>query len=69
MPYEGQPGAYWALLGPDVGLRHTWYDVKEAARRITATGFPAAEEFSRENVLASPSPEDAIETFEAISRR
>ena len=32
MPYEGRPGAYWALLGPDVELGATDYDV-EAARR------------------------------------
>ena len=27
MPYEGQPRAYWALLGPDVEFRRTEYDV------------------------------------------
>ena len=27
LPYEGRPGAYWALLGPDVELRRTEYDV------------------------------------------
>ncbi len=68
MPYEGQPGVYWALLGPGVELRRTWYDVEEAVQRIMATGFPAAEEFSRKNVLVSPRPEDAIETFEATAR-
>ena len=68
MPYEGQPGAYWALLGPGVELRRTWYDVEEAAQRIMATGFPAAEEFLRKNVLVSPRPEDAIQTFEAMAR-
>jgi hypothetical protein len=26
MPYEDAPGAYWALLGPDVELRCTRYD-------------------------------------------
>ena len=26
MPYEDLPGAYWALLGPDVELRRTEYD-------------------------------------------
>jgi predicted phosphodiesterase len=25
MPYEAKPGAYWALLGPDVELRRTEY--------------------------------------------
>ena len=30
MPYEGRSGAYWALLGPDVELRRTEYDVEAA---------------------------------------
>jgi len=29
MPYEDGPGAYWALLGPDVELRHTGYSEAE----------------------------------------
>src|ERR1700691_4625253 len=36
MPF-GEPGAYWLLLGPDVDLRHTPYDLTRAARRIRAT--------------------------------
>ena len=26
LPYEGEAGAYWALLGPDVTFRHSHYD-------------------------------------------
>ena len=33
MPYEGRRGAFWALLGPTVELRHTAYDVEAAAAR------------------------------------
>ena len=36
MPF-GEPGAYWLLLGPDVELRHTSYDLERAAERIRAT--------------------------------
>jgi diadenosine tetraphosphatase ApaH/serine/threonine PP2A family protein phosphatase len=43
-PYEADPGAYWALLGPDVELRHTAYDVEAAAAAIAATGYPRADE-------------------------
>jgi len=39
-PYEAEPGAYWLLLGPDVSLRRTPYDVAMAAERIRATGYP-----------------------------
>src|SRR4029453_4513212 len=36
MPF-GEPGAYWLLLGPEVQLRHTPYDLAKAAERIRAT--------------------------------
>jgi hypothetical protein len=47
MPF-GEPGAYWLLLGPDVQLRHTDYDLTEAAQRIrdelsTGAGFRGAQ--------------------------
>jgi predicted phosphodiesterase len=67
MPYEGRPGAYWALLGPDVDLRRTEYDLQAAAERILATGLPAAEEHVEENVLASPLRADAIAYFEELA--
>ena len=41
MPYGGT-GAYWLLLGPDVDLRHTPYDLRAAAAAIRATGGPGA---------------------------
>ena len=30
LPYEGRPGAYWALLGPGVEHRRTEYDLDAA---------------------------------------
>jgi putative phosphoesterase len=42
MPYEERPGAYWALLGPDVELRRTDYPAAEAP---LATRTEAAEYF------------------------
>jgi putative phosphoesterase len=42
MPYEDAPGAYWALLGPDVELRRTEY---AAAETPLATRRQAAEYF------------------------
>jgi putative phosphoesterase len=55
MPF-GEPGAYWLLLGPEVQLRHTPYDLTQAAERIRATPYPQAQEFAAENVL-QPRPE------------
>jgi diadenosine tetraphosphatase ApaH/serine/threonine PP2A family protein phosphatase len=60
MPYEDEPGAYWALLGPDVDLRRTEYDVDRALAEIAATGFP--EEWPR------ASRDEATEFFEKVAR-
>ena len=40
LPYEGRPGAYWALLGPDVELRRNEYDVDETIERYRRSGQP-----------------------------
>ena len=47
MAYEEEPGAYWALLGPEVELRRTAYDAAalggyeypQASRREAAEYF------------------------------
>ena len=68
MPYEARPGAYWLLLGPDVELRRTDYDLEAAAEAIRATGFPDAEALAAENVLTVPSAEEATRQFEEMAR-
>jgi putative phosphoesterase len=60
MPY-GRPGAYWAMLGPDVDLRRTDYDREAAARRIRAKDWDNAGTFAADNVLNVPSVEQAME--------
>ena len=68
MPF-GEPGAYWLLLGPDVQLRHTSYDLAGAAERIRATTYPQAEEFAARDVL-QPRPEsDVLEAFAKVELR
>lgn len=62
MPY-GEPGAYWLLLGPDVQLRHTSYDLAQAAERIGDTKYPQAQDFAAGNVLQPPSEAEALEAF------
>ena len=69
MPYEPAPGAYWALLGPDVELRRTDYDRVAAAELFRATGHPDAEELARENVLTVPSRAEALAAFEPLVER
>jgi putative phosphoesterase len=65
MPYEGRPGAYWALLGPDVVLRRTEYDVEEAAARLRASGLPDPEPLV-EMLLKPPEPAELIEHAERL---
>ena len=64
MPYGGT-GAYWALLGPDVVLRHTEYDgaAAGAAFRAAAAGYPGLDEFIAENILTVPSDVLALAAF------
>jgi predicted phosphodiesterase len=53
MPF-GEPGAYWLLVGPDVQLRRTSYDLEAAAARIRHTKFPGADNFAANQVLKPP---------------
>jgi predicted phosphodiesterase len=62
MPF-GEPGAYWLLLGSDVQLRHTPYDLAKAAERIRATSYPQAQDFAAHNVLQPPSEKQMLEAF------
>jgi predicted phosphodiesterase len=59
----GRTGADWLLLGPDIQLRHTPYDLKAAARRIEATNYPQAKEFAQQYVLNSPSEKDMLAAY------
>jgi putative phosphoesterase len=67
MPYEDEPGAYWALLGPDVELRRTPFDLDRAASAIRATDFPGANEFADEYVLHPASAAEATDHFERMA--
>jgi putative phosphoesterase len=65
MPYENEVAAFWALLGPDVELRRTSFDVAAAVAAVRASGMPTAEEFAAENLLAAPNRDDAAAFFES----
>lgn len=66
MPYEGRPGAYWAMLGPDVQLRSTAYDVDAAAAAIRATGFPDADELVA-TLREPPTAGEVARYFESLA--
>jgi len=65
MPF-GEPGAYWLLLGPDIQLHHTPYDLAKAAERIRQTKYPQAQEFAAGNVLRPLSEEKSLEAFSRV---
>ena len=67
MPF-GEPGAYWLLLGPDVRLRRTRYDLEGAAERMRATAFPGADAFVEQNVLRPPTEERMLGAFGGVRR-
>ncbi len=66
MPF-GAAGADWLLLGPDVQLRHTSYDLEAAAEQIRRTQYPQASDFAERYVLHPPSAEAMLEVFTLAS--
>jgi len=65
MPF-GEPGADWLLLGPDIQLRHTSYDLTKAAERVRGTHYPQAQDFAARNVLQPPSEAEMLEVFTRV---
>jgi predicted phosphodiesterase len=64
MPYEAEPGAYWAIVeAPEVTFRHTLYDLERTAAHVRASGHPLADELAEENVLRVPTREEALAAF------
>ncbi len=68
MPF-GAPGADWVLLGPDVELRHTTYDLDAAADRIRRTDYPQAEAFAAGSVLSPPAEQAMLDVFAKAEAR
>lgn len=81
MPYEGAPGAYWALLGadassgskrangpgrPSIDHRRTAYDLDEAERRYRESGDPLATEMV-EILRNPPTPAEVIAHAESLA--
>jgi predicted phosphodiesterase len=60
MPYEGRPGAYWALLGPGIEMRRTEYDLDELRR----SGFSDLDKLLRESLFEPADPGFVAEHFE-----
>jgi predicted phosphodiesterase len=69
MPFQQPAGAFWLLLGPDVQLRHTTYDLHAAAQQVRATKYPQADEFAARYILDPPSESEMLDAFTAVSFR
>jgi putative phosphoesterase len=68
MPYHELRGAFWALLGPDVTLMRTEYDLDDTASAYRASGDPLTNEMI-ETLLAPPGPAEVIEYAEGLEFR
>ncbi len=67
MPYEGRPGAFWALVeGNEVEHRHTPYAVDAAVGAIRTTSYPGADEFCK-LLLEPEDPDETSAYFESIA--
>jgi putative phosphoesterase len=70
LPYEGEAGiACWALLGPDVELRQTPYDVELALEALAASGYPDDDGAVRGFLSEPSSAEEATAHFESVAER
>jgi predicted phosphodiesterase len=68
MPYEHEPGARWALLGPDVDLRRTEYDREDAARRLREAVAGRTEDSSViETMVRPPAREEVLDFFQRLA--
>jgi hypothetical protein len=52
----------WLVLGPDIELRHTPYDLALAAKRIVATAYPGVQAFVQ-GMLHPPAESEMLELF------
>ena len=70
MPYQGAAAAFWLLLGPDVQMRRTDYDIDGALAALRATGAPDIDEMMLQDSLITPaSAEDVARHFEGMATK
>ena len=65
MPYEGRPGAFWAIVdGLELEHRHTPYAIEAAVVAIRATDYPEADNLCS-TLLEPPDPDEISAFFES----
>lgn len=68
LPYQGETGAFWTILGGDVEFRRTPYDVESALAALRETGFPSAADVFGESLRGTISADSATAHFESKRR-
>ena len=68
LPYQGEPGAFWAILGSDVELRRTQYDVESAYSMLASSSFPSAADIFDDSLRGAATAESATAFFESKRR-
>jgi predicted phosphodiesterase len=66
MPYHERRGAFWAILGPDVELQRTEYDLQETVRAYEVSGDPLTKEMT-EVLLSPPTPAEVTAHAEGLA--
>jgi predicted phosphodiesterase len=66
LPYEGEPTARWALLGPDVTLLGTAYDFEAALEEFHRVGFPSVGDVYDDALRGNLSADEATAHFESL---
>jgi predicted phosphodiesterase len=63
MPYQGAAAAFWALLGPEIDLRRTDYDVEGALATMRAEGPPDIDQAMLAGSLVDPTDAETVARF------
>jgi predicted phosphodiesterase len=62
MPF-GDAGACWVLIGNDVALKLTDYDLHQAAERVRHSEYPQAEYFAENHIITRPAEETILAIY------
>lgn len=65
MPY-GTASATWGLIGPNVVLRQSTYDVEQADQQLRALGSPDVDQFVRDYIIHPASDTEALRVFHRL---
>jgi predicted phosphodiesterase len=68
-PFAPPRGAHWLLLGPDVHLRQTPYDVDHAVEQMRRTTAPLVEDAAIRYVVNPPSEKESLAMFAPADAR